>query len=589
MPEEDDFKLIAAPARLIEVDTPMLMPDAENSCLLEPAQESNAQEKLSTSSPMRPGKIVGNYELLSVLGEGGFSIVYKARHRLLGTLGAIKCLIPGTELDANVLMRFQREAQATAELQHPSIAGVREFGIQDAIPYLVLEFVDGTSLAELIKVEKKLQPRRVVFLLQQILEALSYAHKNNVVHRDIKPSNIMIYSTKDGQESIKIIDFGIAKLLEDYQQNNLTKTGDIFGSPGYMSPEQCQGQKVDIRSDVYALGCLAYEMLSGAPPFTGKRPIEVIVKHLNQRHKNLKPIKGLSGINQVIDAALAKDPQNRYQSCDEFLLDINLIAEKKEPLGKPHPTGKFDTKRFLKTFSILLAFFLSFYLWFLSAFQPVNTIKSLTDSIAKEPSASNYLNRARLYKNKGRPREAMADATKSIEIQPNDYHARNFRAEVFNELKEFEKAKEEATKAIAIAPEEYGGYLSRGTSFYSLGKYNEAIRDLDESLALNHPTFGIWGNNRTICHYQRARAYYATGRYDKALEDLDQAIKLQFEMPADNDKGSRLLIERARLNLKLKRMYAAVADAQAAVDIDPADRDAQQVLHQAKLLQMTLE
>lgn len=583
MPDEEIAKFKPPQAKLVEKDANGPASETESTLAEQPTALTH--ETFSTSPKLLLGQVVGgHFEILSVLGEGGISIVYKARHTLLGTPAAIKFLLPGTELDAKAIMRFQREAQATAEIKHPSIASIREFGIHKAIPYLVLEFVEGKSLAEVMREEKAIEPMRAMSLLQKITEAMSFAHSQKIVHRDLKPSNIMVQRSSDGVEEIKIIDFGVAKVLESEQPSNLTKTGDIFGTPSYMSPEQCQGKPVDYRSDVYAIGCIAYELFSGNPPFMGSTPVELLLKHLDEKHKQLKPIKGLKGLNQVIDAALAKDPAYRYQSCEELLLDLNLLAEKKEPLGKPRPVGKFDTKRFFKISAIILMLFLAFYIWFISAFQQTSTIESLTAAINKEPSANNYLERARLYRRAYRYREALADANKSAEIQPKDFWTHKLLGDIYNDLNEFDKARDEGTKSIELSPKEYRGYLARGTSQYLLGNYKEAIADLDKSLELNHDNnFGNLWNNRSISHFYKGSALNGLARHKEALTELNQAIKdipaRASNMPTDQDSFRlQILSERAKAYLGLSQLDAALADAQAAIEIDPANSTAEKVL-----------
>lgn len=597
MSDEDITKFKTPQAKLVESvsDSNVVVSKTsqEESTSVTQSDGQSEEATFSTSPKLLLGQVIGgHYEIESVLGEGGISIVYKARHMLLGTPAAIKFLLPGTELDAKAIMRFQREAQATAEIKHPSIAGIREFGIHKAIPYLVLEFVEGKSLAELLREEKTLEPKRALSLLQKIAEAISYAHAQKVVHRDLKPSNIMIQRSGDGEEDIKIIDFGIAKVLESEHSNNLTKTGDIFGTPSYMSPEQCQGKPVDYRSDVYAIGCVAYEMFSGSPPFLGSTPVELILKHLNDNHKPLK-IKGIKGLNKVLDAALAKDPTYRYQSCDELRLDLDLLAENKEPLGKPRPKGKFDSKRFLKIATIFMLGFLAFYIWFLTAFQE-GTIKTWTAAIEKEPNvANNYIERGRLYKREWRGREALADANKAVELAPKNFWAYKLRSETYTQLEEYENAQQDAAKAIECAPTEYRGYLARGTALYYLGRYDEAIADLDKSLDLNKETYigNVW-NNRSISNFYKGCSLNEQRHYKEALTAFNKSMQnipaRASNMPTDQDSFRlQILTERAKAYLGLKQLDAALADVQAALEIDPADPNAKRVLENVRKAQQS--
>lgn len=579
MPEEQNSEFMTPPATIVVNDTPEALAD---STPMEFDQVANGASMV--------GQVIGgHFEVESLLGEGGISVVYKARHTLLGTPAAIKFLLPDTEMNSKAIMRFQREAQTMAQLNHDSIAGIREFGIHKAIPYLVMEFVEGESLDCILASGTALEPQRALALLTQIVTALSHAHSHKVVHRDLKPSNVMVYQNKDGRESIKIIDFGIAKLVEGDEQRNLTQTGDVFGTPSYMSPEQCQGKPVDQRSDIYSIGCIAYEMFSGAPPFSGSQPLEVILKHVSESHKSLKPIGKLNGLNKIIDASLAKDPNERYQSCDQLLSDLNLLASGEEPLGTRvrSKSLKFNTKKVFNVLTAILVCFLVVYIWFISSFKP-GTIESVTKDIEKDPSATNYHLRARYYRDAGRYKEALADAAKSIELQPkSNFWAHRIRSDVFVEMGDYKSALDEAELAVAAKPKEFRAYMVRGIAKYRLGRDADAVADLDKSLELNHdPDINRMWSNRSGTLYYRAAALNRLGRYDKALEDIDDACKTDTSKTVTPDKAdtwhNRLLVERARANLGLKRFDEALSAAQQACDDDPADEVAKQVLADIK-------
>ncbi len=276
-------------------------------------------------------KLVGttfadHYMIESVLGTGGMSSVYKAEHLLMHCHRAIKVLKSNdtTDRGAKDTRRFQQEAKAICSLEHDHIVRVHEFGIEHRIekPYLVMDLVDGQSLQEIVKTEGKLTEDRALILVAQIADALKHAHSHGVIHRDIKPANVIVAKTASGEEC-KIVDFGIAKLSrsEDGPQS-LTQTGDIFGSPLYMSPEQCLGHKVDHRSDLYSLGCLFYELLTGNPPHKGQSSLETLHLHLV---KDPEQAAASVAVRAILDKLLKKDARERYQDAESLLEDLKRV------------------------------------------------------------------------------------------------------------------------------------------------------------------------------------------------------------------------------------------------------------------------
>jgi len=277
------------------------------------------------------------YEVLSLLGRGGMGAVYKVRDRSLQQIFAVKVLKSNLVEDASSVKRFEREAQAASALTHPNLVAVYDFGVgREGAPYLVMDYVDGTSLEELIKKERFIDVPHALDIFSQVAEAASYAHVRGVIHRDIKPNNILITRAESGLDFVKLIDFGIAKVLpsEARATQNLTQTGEIFGSPLYMSPEQCQGQRLDARSDIYSIGCVMYEALAGKPPFQGDNPVQTILKHINSDPTLFSELK-LSyriapDLERVVMHCLEKQPGDRYQTADELFRDLERLRE-----GKP--------------------------------------------------------------------------------------------------------------------------------------------------------------------------------------------------------------------------------------------------------------
>lgn len=289
----------------------------------------------SNADAAKPYEIIGSvyadrYEVFTMLGKGGMSVVYKARHLFTKKFVALKILHSHLAHNETTVMRFRQEAQTSGTLLHPGIISVQDFGVCEGAPYLVMDYIEGRSLAELIKQQGNLSFDRFVDLMLQVAAALDYAHRNQVIHRDLKPSNIMVSSIED-KEQAKIVDFGLAKVIQNTPsgQQQLTQTGELFGSPLYMSPEQCSGRVLDARSDIYALGCVMYEALCGHPPFSGETVFETINKHLNSPPPPLSAPQLETDSRQRIELlilkCLAKDVDDRFSSAGDVMSELRAI------------------------------------------------------------------------------------------------------------------------------------------------------------------------------------------------------------------------------------------------------------------------
>ncbi|MGP4087784.1 Stk1 family PASTA domain-containing Ser/Thr kinase [Streptomyces sp. KR55] len=275
-----------------------------------------------------PRRLGGRYELGQVLGRGGMAEVYLAHDTRLGRTVAVKTLRADLARDPSFQARFRREAQSAASLNHPAIVAVYDTG-EDyidgvSIPYIVMEYVDGSTLRELLHSGRKLLPERAMEMTIGILQGLEYAHRNGIVHRDIKPANVML--TRNGQ--VKVMDFGIARAMGDSGMT-MTQTAAVIGTAQYLSPEQAKGEQVDARSDLYSTGCLLYELLTVRPPFIGDSPVAVAYQHV--REEAQPPSVFDPEITPEMDAivlkALVKDPNYRYQSADEMRADIEACLD----------------------------------------------------------------------------------------------------------------------------------------------------------------------------------------------------------------------------------------------------------------------
>ena len=290
------------------------------------------------------GTILNNtYEILEVIGGGGMGLVYKARHRLMNRIVAIKMLHRISSADT--LKRFQLEAQAASCLSLPNILTVYDFGVTpEGQPFMVMDYLEGTSLADVLEAEGHVEIDRAISIFIQACGGLAHAHQKGVLHRDIKPSNIMLVKYGDQEDFVKIVDFGIAKLLNQ-GPGDLTKSGEVYGSPSYMSPEQCRGRETDARSDIYAMGCVMYRTLTGFPLFTGDDIIELLFKQVSELpapfNKICPELNLPLDLQAVVFKAIAKDPNDRFATMSDFKEALELLKEKRS--GKHSDSKGGDT------------------------------------------------------------------------------------------------------------------------------------------------------------------------------------------------------------------------------------------------------
>ena len=269
------------------------------------------------------GQIIADrYRVTKKLGEGGMGTVYLAEHVKMGRKSAIKVMNPGMVSDADAISRFNREASNASRINHPNVAAVYDFGeTKDGLIYLAMEFIEGPSLTSVIEKSGSLPPARAAEITRQAGEALAVAHEMGIVHRDLKPDNIMLAKGRDGSDVVKIVDFGIAKAAEAENQK-VTKTGLVVGTPEYMSPEQLAGDKLDGRSDTYSLALVAFAMMTGKLPFPAETAQESMIKRLTDAPKQLTEMKSdipwPAAVQAVMDKALERDAVNRYQSASDF-------------------------------------------------------------------------------------------------------------------------------------------------------------------------------------------------------------------------------------------------------------------------------
>jgi len=265
----------------------------------------------------------GRYEIGEVLGYGGMAEVHRGKDVRLGRDVAVKLLRADLARDPSFQNRFRREAQAAAGLNHPAIVAVydtgEDTGPEGVMPYIVMEFVEGRTLRDVLKAEGQLPPRRAMEITAEVCSALDFSHRSGIIHRDIKPGNVMI--TNAG--AIKVMDFGIARAIADGAAT-VTSSSSVIGTAQYLSPEQARGESVDARSDVYSTGCLLYELVAGHPPFTGDSPVAVAYQHVRENPQIPSSVNPAvpKALDSIVMKALAKNPLNRYQTAGEMRTDL---------------------------------------------------------------------------------------------------------------------------------------------------------------------------------------------------------------------------------------------------------------------------
>ena len=274
---------------------------------------------------LSPGALFAEkYRILSVLGQGGMGVVYKAEHLLMQRIVALKTVLTSLTANSQAAYRFQQEAKAASSLSHPNIVGVHDFGIADGNAYLVMDYLEGRTLSH-----DQLEFDRFIHIFKQACGALDHAHKRGIIHRDLKCGNLMLVQVEDDRDFLKLVDFGLAKIIapeRGSELQSLTTTGMIVGSPLYMSPEQCRGRDLDPRSDIYSLGCVMYEALVGEPPFVGETALDTMCQHLSQTAPSMLELNPDIDprLDKLVAQMLHKDPNMRPQSMSAVAHQLDI-------------------------------------------------------------------------------------------------------------------------------------------------------------------------------------------------------------------------------------------------------------------------
>lgn len=508
------------------------------------------------------GRVIqGKYEIVSLIGSGGMGAVYCARHLQLQVLRALKTLKTESCLDRDslqqALQRLLREARAVSSLCHPNIVTCHDIGeTEDGSPYVVMDLLKGDTLAQLIAKGELFEVKRALEISIQVCKGLEHAHSHGILHRDIKPSNIMLVKGENGTETAMILDFGVAKLVmvDDALQQRLTRTGEIIGSPYYISPEQAQGYAIDARSDIYSLGCTIYELLKGTVPFAGETTVDTIVQLLSQEPP---PLKLRSGKKVPVDLAnlvmrcLEKEPKNRYQNVSDLRLDLERILSGDAIARLPLLRKLWkDAVRIHRAVPGLAPGFFAFALlttcflyW-----------KNSQPMVIPEGETRLHMEQATGFERAKRYDEAIAEATRAIQLSPNLAPAYVLRASNYGNLRRWQQEADDCTAAIRLAPQFADPYVLRASAYNRLGEHRKAIDDATAALRRK-------SSRPALVHQILAVSLMNLGQYDRAVESNTNAIKLDPLM-------AQAYASRAAAYYRMHEFDRAVQDANKAIELN---------------------
>ncbi|HJT57594.1 MAG TPA: serine/threonine-protein kinase [Ktedonobacteraceae bacterium] len=475
--------------------------------------------------PDRVGQQLGNYQLVRLLGEGGFAEVYLGEHIHLGTEAAIKVLT--ARLSSEEIEQFRNEARTIARLKHPHIIRVLDFGVDTGTPFLVMDYVANGTLRQRFPKGAQLPPATILPYVTQIASALQYAHDQKLIHRDIKPENMLL----DG-ENVLLSDFGIAVVAHSSRSMN---TQDQVGTLPYMAPEQLQG-KPRLASDQYALGIVVYEWLTGVRPFNGMS-WEIVSQHfstppppLREKLPALPP-----GIEQVVLKALEKEHERRFASVQEFAQALAAA------MGRPGWVAYAPTVVVKPPVA--------------SVPPTINATPSQVYAPLPQKTKEQWLYEGVAHSKAERYREAIVAYNQAINLDPNYANAYNNRGLIHSHLKQYEQAIKDYSHAIELNPKFALAYSNRGLIYHDLKMYRRAIEDYTRAIELN--------TQDAFMYYSRGITYRALGENERAIADYTRAIEL-------DDKYINSYGARGLAFYYLKDYRRAVQDFDRALQLDPS-------------------
>ncbi len=496
-------------------------------------------ESCRVSDPYINTTIDGRYILHERIGEGGMGAVYRATHVLMNKVVAIKMINAELTHLPQIVGRFEREARSASRLSHPNCITVTDFGrTEDGNLFLVMELLEGESLQDILSRDGIVSTYRAIDITKQILSGLAHAHEAGIVHRDLKPSNVMIVQSKDREDFAKVFDFGIAKIAEDGTDHKLTQQGMIVGTPAYLSPEQALGEEADNRSDLYAVGVMLFEMLTGDVPYTGKIAMDVVTAHISADIPSLNPRRAYpTGLRKIIERSMAKKPQERFQTAGEFLAAMETLDLFKMEYGK-----KKSANRAAIRIGILLMLGAAviggaFYFRHRLENKPVQSITVKEDTQPKKPEKVT----PPALEVKEKP---VADLLKEAE----EMIRLGIPAEAANTLK----------KALSIKPDEPATRLLLGHALFLSGKREDAMPEYEQALGAKPE---MVSDKRLWAHLEDALKYPPTA-------ERSAMILANF----GGDKGIGFLRERAASPLSGRDERSAARRALIAVErVDDVD------------------
>ncbi|MBX9689243.1 MAG: serine/threonine-protein kinase [Candidatus Obscuribacterales bacterium] len=467
--------------------------------------------------------IIGErFELISFLGQGGMGSVYKVKDRASNKIFAVKLLNPQLVDDELSVKRFEHEAKAAMRLTHPHLAAVYEFGIgKNGSPFLLMDYLEGKSLEQVLQEEKSLDYKRALDIFIQITEAMSYAHLKGVIHRDIKPHNIMITKPGNGIEFAKLFDFGIAKVMPnraiDFTQD-MEQTGELFGSPLYMAPEQCKGLAVDERTDIYAFACVMYKTLSGKHPFDGKNFVDTVVKIITQEAVPLRKAgtdtNAPADLEEVIARCLSKEADERYKNAELLQADLERIRDGKAITAFKRKTPKSKSRQPSTRRAFAEAIGIAGLV--LAVLATMNFFRSSFQTNTNPPSIVNM--------------DPYKDAERLDQLSYTYFTSGKYEQAI--PLLEFgiKTYKENGRKAVGVGREDNylaENYAHLGKCYLMLKQYDKAVPNFRESLRM----FRQWGN-------------YSGGMMSEAVNDYAAVLRGL----GKNEEADDMLKEFAKLN-----------------------------------------
>jgi serine/threonine protein kinase len=531
---------------------------------------SDATPLVSIEDDPLIGKLFGKYRIISLIGQGGMGVVYKAEQIIQQRLVALKMIRSGVK-DGGVLLRFQKEAKAVSALSHPNIVTVYDFAVnEDGIPYLAMEYIDGKSLADS---DVKLSLGQAVDLFIQLCDALGHAHEKGVVHRDLKPGNIVSsdWSEHDGRLVAKILDFGIAKLLPSSGKDfvELTRTGQPIGSPSYMSPEQCRAEDLDARSDIYSLGCVMYRVLSGKPMFDEESIFNVINQHLKEIPPPFSQVCPEARIplelEEIVFQAIEKDKKRRFQSMAELRQALERFK-----LGHSSTLQLLSTRmkrvvRYRRKAYVYLAWMLFGVVIFCSGiFAPQYLEQKALNIQADLKKLNNLIARAseNLSRGENRSAELLLDEALRLEKPlPNSADCNLMRARTLSAFNCLYLGTSNYVQAESIGEQAYKLYVDSkaGNSYIALAlvdwaeakkclrKFDEALKLLEQAKILAKDT----PDELALCLAREGTVKENQRDFAAAEKAYREAARLFASANAEKTSGARLAyqgLERIRTN-----------------------------------------